>query len=67
MEEQFFLGVDDNYPIKSLKEDVKRKIEDLIAEHYDSLIDSKIDSEVLLQEAPITIVKVQKRRINHIS
>jgi len=53
-----FLGVDDNCQIKGFKEDVKRKIVDLIAEHCDPTIKIHIDSEVMVQGTPITLVKV---------
>jgi len=53
-----FLGVDDNCRIKGFKEDVKAKIEDLIADHCDPSIEVQIDSDVLVQGTPITLVKV---------
>jgi ATP-dependent DNA helicase RecG len=53
-----FLGVDDNCRIKGFKEDVKAKIIDLIADHCDPPIGVQIDSGVLIQGTPITLVKV---------
>jgi ATP-dependent DNA helicase RecG len=53
-----FLGVDDNCRIKGFKEDVKSKIVDLIADHCDPPIEVQIDSGVLIQGTPITLVKV---------
>lgn len=53
-----FLGVDDNCQITGFKEDVKSKIEDLIADHCDPPIKVQIDSEVFVQGTPITLVKI---------
>jgi ATP-dependent DNA helicase RecG len=53
-----FLGVDDNCRIKGFKEDVKAKIVDLIADRCDPSIEVQIDSGVLVQGTPITLVKV---------
>ena len=53
-----FLGVDDNCRIKGFKEDVKAKIVDLIADHCDPSIEVQIDSRVMVQGTPITLVKV---------
>jgi ATP-dependent DNA helicase RecG len=53
-----FLGVDDNCRIKGFKEDVRSKIVDLIADHCDPPIEVQIDSRVLIQGTPITLVKV---------
>lgn len=53
-----FLGVDDNCRITGFKENVDARIVDLIAEYCDPSIEVQIDSEVLVQGIPITLVKV---------
>jgi hypothetical protein len=53
-----FLGVDDKCRIVGLKENLKTKIQDLIAEYCDPPIEVQIDSEVLMKDTPITLVKV---------
>jgi len=55
-----FLGIDDSCRIVGLKEDVKTRILDLIAEYCDPPIEVQIDSEVLMEGMPITLVKVQE-------
>lgn len=55
-----FLGVDDNCRITGFKEDVKTKITDLIAEYCDPPIDVQVDSQVLMQGIPITLVKIME-------
>jgi ATP-dependent DNA helicase RecG len=55
-----FLGVDDNCRVKGFKEDVKTRIADLIADHCDPSIEVQIDSEVLVQGVPITLVKIRE-------
>ena len=55
-----FLGVSDNCRIVGFKEDEKTKIIDLIAEHCNPSIEVRIDSEVLMQGIPITLVKVRE-------
>lgn len=53
-----FLGVDDNCRIRGFKENVDARIVDLIADLCDPSIAVQIDSGVLVQGTPITLVKV---------
>ena len=55
-----FLGVNDNGQVRGFKEDVNARIMDLIAEHCDPTIEVQVDSGVLMQGVPITLVKVEE-------
>lgn len=53
-----FIGVDDDCRIIGFREDAKARTEDLIADNCDPPIEVQIDSELIVQGKPITLVKV---------